>query len=135
MPSDGIHSLTIKTLCLSLFKEKHNCNLDARYDANHCIDSTDKHFWCLILMDIVNSKQRNRDGARRQLHESTLVTTQRHQRCILVITKLILASQSRWRHITPTDLCVAHPTITIHSIVKEHVLVLGDPYFILMRSR
>lgn len=105
------------------------------YNANHCIDSTDKHLWCLILMDIVNSKQRNRDGVRRQLHESTLVTTQRYQRCILVITKLIRASQSRWRHITPTYLCVAHLTITIHSIVKEHVLVLGDPHFILMRSR
>lgn len=26
------------------------------YGANHCIDSTDKHFWCLILVDIVNSE-------------------------------------------------------------------------------
>lgn len=56
---------------------------------------------------------------RRQLHENTLVTTQRHQHCILVITKPLQASLSRWRHITPTYLCIAHLTVTIHSVLKK----------------
>lgn len=77
---------------------------------------------------------RNRDRMRRQLHEDRLVTTQRHQHCILVITELILASEARWGHSTPTYLCIVHLTVTIHSILKQHILVLGDPHFILMRS-